>query len=260
MLKYLEEQYGGRDGESVWLVCGGPSVRGFDFSQLQGTIAAINGIGRDCPHDLWFGNDHLDQYSREFWESSATKILRKSKAHELLTQRCKTAANVLAYRDIAAIDIETEFFEGRDVPWKAPAMVGGVERRKPSVMLAAMGCLYRLGFREVKLIGCDWKMAATDAYGCSHTMTCEDCDDDSWPHCGTCEGSRSVEATESHVRLCGERFDILSQWWQRLAQGMLERGFKVWNCTEGGSLEDFERADWRQKNAHHPKTADVGES
>ena len=133
-----------------------------------------------------------------------------------------------------------EFFAGDRVLWGGPvAHHGGVSCKK-SIMLAAFGVLYRLGFREVRLIGCDWRTSVESAYGHSHKRDFVD--------------EFSVKESRAHFR-------FLEQWFAELLPMFRERQidasgdgppvigpprFNVLNCTDGGELETFERRDWRE--------------
>lgn len=214
------------EGESAWLVCGGPSVRGFDFSQLGDTIAAINEIGRDIDNlSLWIGNDRLPEYPRDFWGRDCAKFLRQ----EQLTLPDCEIRNLHLFRSESqkitnSVPIkERLFFDPDVVLWGAPAMTRECKATiKKSVMLMALGVLYRMGFSEVRLLGCDWEQTHGNPYGHDHK-----------------------EIDETVIRKSNEHFGFMEQWYRQLRPMFERRGFYVLNCTDGGYLEAFDRADWR---------------
>lgn len=213
-------------GEHVWLVCGGPSVRGFDFSRLGGTIAAINEIGRDVPNlGLWIGNDRLPEYPRDFWTRDFPKFVRKE---QMTMPDCETSGLVRFRSRSQNLGLnprlrEDLFFDPEAVVWGAPAITPeGKATLKKSVMLMALGVLWRIGFSQVRLLGCDWT-TARDAYGHDHK-----------------------EIDETVIRKSEEHFHFMNQWFRQLLPMFERRGFEVLNCTDGGNLEVFERRDWRE--------------
>jgi hypothetical protein len=92
---------------------------------------------------------------------------------------------------------------------------------KKSTMLLAIGILYRLGIREVRLIGCDWRATQDAPYGHDHK-----------------------ETDETSVQTSNDHFGYLEEWFTGLLPVMERLGFRIINCTDGGYLEIFERADW----------------
>lgn len=219
----LRERY---EGAATWLVCGGPSVRGFDFSLLGDTVAAINEIGRDIPNlNIWIGNDELPRYPCEFWRRDCLKLIRKE---QMTLPNCELV-NVLDFRSRSqqigqSIRInENLFFDSDKVTWGAPAITRDNKVTvKKSVMLMALGVLYRMGFAQVRLIGCDWQATEENAYGHSH---------------------KEIDAAV--VRKGNEQFRFMEQWFRQLRPMFEARHFEVLNCTDGGCLEVFERGDWR---------------
>ena len=203
----------------VWLVCGGPSVRGFDFSRLKGTVAAINEIGCDIPNlDLWIGNDRLPEYPKEFWSRDCLKLLRREQKTRPAT--VKNLCEFPSRTQRQTLDVR-RFFEGA-VVWGAPARHNGGIAVKKSAMLMSFGVLYRLGFREVRLIGCDWASHQAEPYGHDHKQT-----------------------DENDIRKANQQFRFLEQWFFQLIPLFKHEGLSVLNCTDGGQLDLFERRDWR---------------
>lgn len=208
-------------GERIWLICGGPSVRGFDVGQLNGKTAAINEIGIDLETDFWLGNDNVDRYPAEFWQRDTLKLLRTG-----LTAEIKAAATNLIEYPVAEHHHKLrvhEFMTDRRVCWGAAAYHNGGTVHRKSIMLAAFGVLYRLGFREVALLGCDWSQNIGDPYAHNHK-----------------------NMTENEVRLSNLQFDFMEQWFAQLLPLFRHLEFKILNCTDGGGLNLFERADWRE--------------
>lgn len=231
----FNELQGKYSGDRVWLICGGPSVRGFDVSLLSGKTAAINEVGIDLETDLWMGNDNVDRYSAEFWQRDTLKLLRAGRTAEIGT----ATTNLVEYpvcEHYHKLRVH-EFLADRRVCWGAAAYHnGGIVHRK-SIMLAAFGVLYRLGFREVALLGCDWRQTLDDPYAHNHK-----------------------NMTENEVRLSNLQFSFMEQWFSQLLPLFRHVGFKVLNCTDGGGLNLFERADWREisrKWAEQPELAEI---
>ncbi|HSG72628.1 MAG TPA: hypothetical protein VLA12_19605 [Planctomycetaceae bacterium] len=224
----LVDKYSG----SVWLVCGGPSMRGFDFSELRGPTAAVNQIGALFEPDFWFGNDELEKYPLEFWQTPTIKLLRDGVSHR------PTGDNIVYY-DATSHDraLRGDFLTSPRVVWSAPARWHGGVTVKKSVMLAAIGALYRLGFREIVLIGCDWSQSLENPYG--HDLK---------------------QMDEELVRFSNRQFRIMDQWFCQLEPLFRHHCLKIINATDGGGLEIFERADWREisrKWKNQPELAEI---
>lgn len=212
------------EGSTVWMVCGGPSVRGFDFSQLPGTIAAINEIGCDIPNlDIWIGNDSLPDYPQEFWSRDCIKFVREEQ-HTLPNVEVKNFRRFKSrQQSITGGDTrirEDLFFDPKRVLWGAPyKMNDGTTTIKKSAMLMAFGVLWRLGFSEVRLLGCDWQTSLANPYGHKHKK----------------------EIDETAIRKSTLQFRVLETWFERLLPMFNARGFKVVNCTPGSKLDVFKK-------------------
>lgn len=217
-MEHLTEHLGRFEGEHVWLICGGPSIRGFDLESLDGCTASINEIGIDCLTDIWIGgNQRIKYYPGSFWTRETLYFVRKD------VDQLPRCGNLVTWKERTDRELNVSgFLEGDSVCWGAVGTLDGKRILRNSIMLAAFGVLCRLGFREVRLLGCDWQQSQESLYGHDH---------------------RSYE--ENGIRYSNEQFQIMEQWFSQLRPQFERSGFHVVNCTDGGSLEVFERRDWR---------------
>lgn len=206
-------------GQPIRLLCGGPSMRGFDLSGISGMTASINEIGIDFPTDLWIGgNAAAPRFPEAFWHEDKIHFFREGLGW---TPRAK---NLVTWKEQPGSELDVDrFAAGSEVVFEVRDVLRGKSISRKSIMLAALGILYRLGFREVRLLGCDWRYSSVGQYGHDHR------------HHG--DGGEAE---------CNEQLELLSRWFSQLEPHFRQIGYRVLNCTPGGELNVFERADWRE--------------
>jgi len=120
--------------------------------------------------------------------------------------------NVILYRVHKQADYEA-LLHGDKIPMGFPGRGGR------ATLPIALGVLYRLGFRTVCLLGCDFHMSPHAPYCVPKTRTAE-------------------QAAGS-----GRLFDVMNKWFRELGPHFQRAGFAVVNATPGGRLEAFPRGD-----------------
>lgn len=226
--------------QSVFLLCGGPSLREMDLSKLENRgvmVASINNTGAiSVRPQLWFSYDHPPNFHESIWRDPGIykftqqghlgkKIRTRNEQagrYELTELRANKCPNVWGYRGKYGFDPEKYLVS-------SPISYGGVHRwadgRKrdtKNVMMPTLRLLYWLGFRKVFLLGCDFWMR---------------------PEKGRTYAFDEQKGKES----CGvnnNTYLILNKWFSQLVPYFDEYGFHVYNCTPGGNLTAFPRRDF----------------
>lgn len=220
-------------GCSAFLVLGGPSLASMDLSPLRErgvfTLAVNNAWLMHRPN-AWVCVDRPDRFADVGWrDPSILKFVPAEFARVLL--RCLDESRGFVDAGLCAMDapgallyrrgdgFDHRAFLGGPLQWGPTARdsdsLGIIGRR--SVMLVALALLHHLGFREVHLLGADFKMDEGRAYAWDETSD-----------------ARVVSANRV-------LFDVLAERFEAMRVHLLDRGLKVYNCTPGSALEVFPR-------------------
>lgn len=222
-LKYLKNKY--RNDKAI-ILCNGPSLNLVDFEVLKNKKVFTVGLNKinllfdetDFRPDLIVSvNKHVIEQNSEFFNSTSIEIILDSAAHQVIKKR-----NNVNF--VHSLPFQLKF--ARDVT--------GSVCQGYTVTYVALQILYHLGFNKVALVGCDHNF---DTKG-SANMT--------------------VEAGESDPNHFSSKYFSGGVKWQlpdllgsevhyKMAKDFYEAGGrKIFNCTEGGKLDIYDRISLSQ--------------
>ncbi|AQT67956.1 hypothetical protein STSP2_01108 [Anaerohalosphaera lusitana] len=209
-------------GQSVFLICNGPSIKDIDLEKLTSTpgvmTMSLNNGGHKIRTNLWTGQDPPYRFMQSIWEDpSIMKFTLYDYRKRPVWDRKKGG-----YSDLKLWQCPNTFFHKRHsdfdakkwldedkVVWGEPKDAGG----NRSVMLAALHILYFLGFRNVFLLGADFHMTSDDKYFFEDRA-----------------------AVKHNNRL----FKNVAKYLEQLKPYLNEVGFRVFNCSPASHLKVFE--------------------
>lgn len=223
-------------GKSAFMICNGPSLASgrYDLSllKLPGVITyGINNGPKTVRPNFWSCVDDPKRFLKSIWlDPTITKFVPQAhsekqlfdnetwedlkfikpdgKARPYLVGDCP---NVVYYHRNSKFVAERFLFEDT-INWGNSAEYGGGR----SVMLPSLRILFLLGFRNVYLLGADFKMSETQTYHFDEQRSK-----------GAVKGNM-----ETYDRMKSEYFPSLKPIFDR-------EGFNVYNCTEGSELKVF---------------------
>lgn len=230
---HLRGMYG---GASVFLVLSGPSLKEVPLEELSRRGVLTMGVNNSWlvhrPY-LWVGVDMPGRFSDTGWrDPRILKFVPRTQAYrELRTQEAgrlvgigKTVVNmpnVAFFKRENGFDHET-FLSSDGFQWGCERntrdSLGQTSGR--SVFLVALKILYYLGFQDVYLLGCDWRMDTsmeTPAYAFGESKE---------------QGPRN--SNNAMYGIVGRRLEML--------QGVIVRDkvpFRIWNCNPKSHLKAF---------------------
>lgn len=222
-------------GESVFLICGGPSMREFDWDRLEqpGVLtASVNNapLGKAWktkkasdvfrPH-FWFCVDEPKHFHEVIWRDSSVMKFTKDKfrkAHKFRTMdgddkhwvgtaKLVETRNVWYYYHSKRIP-DDDFFVGHPT-W-------GTNPHK-SVMFVAIRILYWLGIRRIFLLGADFNQTPKDSYSF----------DDPMP--------------SGRAQYNTEKFGHLDDFFNKLLPTFNRYGLQIINCSDPSRIATFDK-------------------
>jgi len=208
---------------SCFFIGGGPSFENIDKDKLNSpgiiTVGVNNSVKTFRP-DIWVSVDDPTHFIKSIWldgkikkivpiEYVNRKIFDNDKWEEsnILVKDCP---NVLFFKRNEEFNENTYLTEDT-VNWGNPASKGGSR----SVMLAALKILYYLGFKNVFLLGVDFKMNPTYKYHFSQDRTVN-----------------SLNGNNKTYMTLIDRFTKLKPYFDK-------DNFNVYNCNEESELKVF---------------------
>ncbi len=217
----MENLYQGR---SAFLICGGPSFARVDHDLLRNpgilTMGINNSVKTFRPH-LWVCVDKPANFLRSIWLDplitkfcpigNADKFIFDSDQWRFIKTRARDCPAVFFYRRNARFRLKQWLYED-SFNWGNSASAGGGR----SVMLVAMRLLFYLGFRNVYLLGADFKMSSDYTY-----------------HFEQKRKSGSLRGNNSTYRK-------LQQWFTELRPIFESEEFFVHNCNPDSALTAFD--------------------
>ncbi len=224
-------------GRHAFLVLSGPSLASMDLSQLGRRGIVTMGVNNswavhrptlwtcvDCPDRFidtgWKDPGILKLVPMEHWNRRLRVALGEGR-FRASQFRVREMPSVLLYRRNEHFD-PTRFLAEDAICWGNPSSTTdslGIKGKR-SVMLAALSLLHYLGFRDVYLVGADFRMSETEKYAFD-------------------EGR-----TKAAIRHNNVLYESLDRRFKALAPHFAEHGFKVWNCTPGSGLTAFPQMEY----------------
>lgn len=217
-LKRLKNVY---QGKKALILCNGPSLNKVNFNQLKKSGISTFGLNKinllfDSvdfrPSFIVSVNKHVIEQNIDFFNNTEILLFLKSKSSSIVKLR-KNIIFLHAARQVYefAEDMSCSFCEGFTVTY------------------VAMQLAFHLGFEKVGLVGCDHSFATK---GQANKLV--DGLEKDVNHFHPNYFGKDVKwqlpdlyQSEAHYNLANERFEMA--------------GRKIFNCTEGGLLEVFDR-------------------
>jgi hypothetical protein len=211
------------NGQSIFLVCNGPSLNNIDISLLKkpGIITlGINNGGHIIRPNLWTCVDDPTRFMRSIWEDpTIMKIVPQAHFEKQLFDKKKDIVinkvvgecpNVIGFRRNEHFQ-EEQFFYEDTVNWGNHKDHGGGR----SVMISSIRLCHLLGFKRVYLVGCDFKMSPTNKYFFKE------------------------ERTKGAIKNNNDSYELMNKYFSSLLPYMEELGFEVYNCYKESGLKAF---------------------
>jgi len=209
---------------SCFLVLSGPSLNNHDLTKIQQpgiTTFGVNNSPKAFRPNMWICVDHPSRFMISIWKDpNITKFVPFFKAKSNLfdnfnwqntDRRVMDSPNVVYYHRNEQFNPDT-FLTEKTVNWGNHKKYGGGR----SVMMAALKICYLLGFKNVFLLGCDFKME-------------KDKQNYSW------EQNRSVGS----VRGNNSTYNKMIDRYTKLQPIFEEKDFHVYNCNPDSQLQVF---------------------
>lgn len=223
-----------------FLICSGPSLRGFDLSPLQSRgilTCTVNNAGTLFRSNLWVAHDNPGNFSDVIWRDPG--MLKFIPIHHL-------------DQGIRVRDSNGELVDSNETARQMPATLGyksnsifsadrwltedsincgdaddNINRKgQPSarsVMLVALRLLHHLGVRRVFLLGCDFRMSfGSENYAFDQSRS-----------------RRSIRMNNNTYRILCDKFNMLLPHFK-------SAGFEVFNCTPNSCLTVFPFVDFEE--------------
>jgi len=217
--------------KSCFLILSGPSLNKHDLTQLKqpGIITfGVNNSVKTFRPNLWSCVDHPSRFMISIWKDpNITKFVPFFKSKSNLFDnanwkhtdlRVMDCPNVIYYHRNEHFNADTYLTE-KTVNWGNHKKYGGGR----SIMLAAIKICYLLGFKNVFLLGCDFKMV-------------EGQQNYSWNqdrHPGSIKGNNST-------------YNKLIERYKQLQPIFEKNDFHVYNCNPDSQLKVFSFIDYSE--------------
>lgn len=233
---------GSYEGMSAFLILGGPSFTGIleqkltihgkeytgkEVLNMPGFVTmAVNNAPKTFRPDLWTCVDPPSHFIKSIWfDPKIQKIVPTDKKSKKVFDSDKWEYSGVEVYDCPNVQyfklnnqfdhntfLELDTFNwGQNGDSKCSLGVEG----KRSVMLTALRILYELGIKNVYLLGCDFKMSATNTY-----------------HFEQKRHEDSVNSNNNSYSALNVRFDALNPIFEK-------SDFNVYNCYEESGLKSF---------------------
>ena len=194
---------------AAFLLCPGPSLASTPLDLLRRPGLATMTLNRAAY--LFRGTFHI---AADNPTHSPDSVWRDPNVMKFLPwgRKVDRHPNVLFYR-VNKRGEYADLLAGEKLP------MGFGERGGRATLPMAIGILYRLGFRKVYLLGCDFRMS------------------EHGPYC--------VPKTRTHEQAAGSNrlFDTMNRWFRDLSPLFRDAGLTVLNATPGSRLTAFPRRE-----------------
>lgn len=220
-------------GQSVFLVCAGPSLQQTNLELLNQrgiAVAAINNAAAlvrpmfafmsDPPwkfHQSVFADPGIATFVKSDMINAHTREIVGEKDGQPVFRESSPARdypNVWSYQRDGSVEFTPSEFFTSDKPRWAVSEPGFNKR---STMLSALRMLVDFGLTTIFLVGCDFSMTPDNPYGFRDAADAKKCAENN------------------------QLYGILNRKFAELRPVLEAGGIRVVNCTPGGNLEAFER-------------------
>ncbi len=211
-------------GQAIFLICNGPSIDGMNLIPLDTRQTfGINNGGILRPK-FWTAQDPAAKFSDAIWlDPTITKIVPHPRAGAHFwdsVNHCDSkitigqCPSVIYHHKVSECDAEN-WLDATCIQWGVPRGKG----HRLNTMIAALHIIWFLGFRTVYIIGADFHMTTNPYFF------------DEEGSSGKAAGNNALYAlTNAYL----EKLDPLCQ----------ERGYNIFNCTDGGNLTALRRVSY----------------
>ena len=207
---------------------GGKIKTGREWLNMPGVITmGVNNSPKTFRPNLWVIGDDVKSFMRSIWlDPKIKKFIPKPKykhtifnndTFEEMKVRVSECPNVIGFERDEHFDPET-YLKTETVNWgeHSDSVCALGIKSKRSVMLLAMRILHTLGFKEVYLLGCDFKMDENYKY--------------------SFEQDRAKGSITNNNKI----YDALQKRFSSLKENFAKTDFKVYNCNKESSLTAFD--------------------
>ena len=213
-------------GRSVFLLCGGPSLAGFDLKQLDqpGIVTmAINNAAALHRPTMWIGSDEAHHFLMSiFTDPRIMKFFPWARRREQLydsTRQAFVDTSVERCPNVWGMHLASRYDAARPAEWLSGSNICWGDH--PTTMAAAMRVLFDLGFSRVFLAGCDWHMTAAKPYAFDQ------------------------DKGEGPARQNNDKYAVWDRRFTELRPVLEEKSFHVYNCTSGSQMTAFASMEYR---------------
>lgn len=207
----------------VVLACSGPSLKDVPaemwdaiFEHESIGVAAVNTAPLAMPRNpqAWFTCDAPNRFPRKLWVRSIP--------WKFALRHWEAAVKQQQPKGVTFYDVHQKFrpdsYLDSDMPtWGTQQHTDPMRHGVRSIMLVAIWILYHMGVREINLVGCDFQMSRNREY------------------------ATPVQFAAQHVQNNTVFGRLNETWFPRLLPHFAQHGLSVYNCTEDGYLNAFQR-------------------
>ncbi len=210
------------EGKKAIIICNGPSLKDVDFDAFISSDIYFIGLNKINllfdqtkfrPNAILASNYFVIEQNLDFFNETDIPLFLNADKHKTLKNRENVSfLNFASTPRRFALDCSLSMFQGHTVTY------------------AAMQLAFHMGFKNVALIGCDHNFATKGTS--NKTVIAEKEDLNHFHPKYFADGVKwdlpDLLGSEHHYELADQVYE--------------ENGRKIYNCTEGGKLEIFERA------------------
>jgi len=202
------------EGQSIFLICNGPSVNDMNLIPLDARQTfGINNGGVIKPR-FWTAQDTATKFKSEIWfDPTILKFVSFPRARACIKGRLvKDCPGIIYHEKSSRCDTST-WLDENCICWGVPKGDG----HRLNTMIAALHIIYKLGFKNVYIIGADFTMASDEPY--------------------FYDGKSNVSSNNELYKLTDAYLKTLDPLWQKA-------GYNVYNCTPNGNLTALRRKNY----------------
>jgi len=194
--------------QSIFLICNGPSINDMNIVPLDTRQTfGINNGGILRPK-FWTAQDAHGKFLDCIWDDpTIMKIVPHPRARQ------RGGCPSMVYHEKSSRCDASTWLDDDCICWGVPSSDG----HKLNTMVAALHIIYKLGFRTVYIIGADFNMIAEDSYFFEER--------------GKANSNNNL-------------YNLTNAYLTKLDTYCRDRGYNIYNCTDGGNLTAFRRLEY----------------